>query len=230
MTRLAAIMLIAGVAIAAIAVGAYFIIFAPASGYSLSRTDGAWSNFGSYIGGVLGPAFALFAFLAVLLTVWLQAKQIESSRRQAHLEELQRVIATIAKTIDDLLASPAEANALVPAMVERTVFNVLSAAGTAALNRATDYILAAKNSTIIQAAKDSLLLQSQSLLIEMQQLVWCLEQYEIEDGSPTVVEFYKRRYSPIVCWLDAIDLVSASDKVQNYFKPGEFRKFLVLAK
>ena len=171
MTRLAAIMLIAGVAIAAIAVGAYFIIFAPASGYSLSRTDGAWSNFGSYIGGVLGPAFALFAFLAVLLTVWLQAKQIESSRRQAHLEELQRVIATIAKTIDDLLASPAEANALVPAMVERTVFNVLSAAGTAALNRATDYILAAKNSTIIQAAKDSLLLQSQSLLIEMQQHV-----------------------------------------------------------
>ena len=230
MIRLASMMLLVGVLVAVLAIGAYFLVFAPASRYSLSRTDGAWSNFGSYVGGVLGPTFALLAFLAVLLTVWLQAKQLESSRRQAHLEELQRVVATIAKTIDDMLVQSAGSNALVPTMAERTVFNVLSAAGTAALVAALDYIVGAKNSTIVQAAKDSLLVQSQSLLIEMHQLVWCLEQYELEGGSPTVVEFYKRRYNPIVCWLDAIDLVNHSERIQSYFKPREFRKFLVPAK
>jgi hypothetical protein len=230
MIRLASLMLVVGVCVAVLAIGAYFFVFGPTSDYRLSRTDSAWSNFGSYVGGVLGPTFALLAFLAVLLTVWLQAKQIEGSRKQAHLEELQRVIATVAKTIDDALAQSAGPNTLVPAMAERTVFNVLSAAGTAALTTASDQMLTVKGSTIVQAAKDSLLLQSQSLLIEMQQLVWCLEQYEIEDGSPTVVDFYKRRYNPVICWLDAIDLVNSSERIQNYFKPKEFREFLVPGK
>ena len=225
------LMVTVGVVAVAAAVGAYIAVFAPASQYTLSRSDGAWSNFGSYVGGVLGPAFAFLAFAAVLVTVWLQARQLEFARKQAHLEELQRVVAGVSKMIDDLLSQPAGPSTIlaVPQGGERTVFVVLSAAGTAALASASEYLVEARNATIIRAARESLLLQASSLLIELQQLAWCLEEYEREGGSATVVKFYRDRYSAVVCWLDAIELAGASKRVQDYYKPKAFRQFLVRA-
>jgi len=225
----AKLLLVVGALAAALAIGAYVLVFAPASGYSLSTSDSTWSNFGSYVGGVLGPVFAFLAFIAVLVTVWLQAKQLEHAKRQAQLEELQRVVAAVSKIIDDLLAQPAGSAgaASSPQNPERTVFTVLSAAGTAALASTPDYIVSASNNTLVRSAKDSLLLQSSSLVIELHQLVWCLTEYEREGGSLTVAKFYKSRYNAVVCWLDSIGLASSSERVQEYFRPKEFRQFLV---
>ena len=225
--QVAKLLLIAGTLAAAVAIGAYVAVFAPESGYTLSRSDGNWSNFGSYVGGVLGPAFAFLAFVAVLVTVWLQAKQLEHARKQAQLEELQRVVSAVSKIIDDLLAQPAGPTSSLAQSNERTVFIVLSAAGTAALASTADYVVNASNSAVIRSARDSLLLQASSLLIELQQLVWCLDEYEREGGSLTVARFYRNRYSAVVCWLDAIELASSSERVQTYFKPKEFRQFLL---
>ena len=226
--RTATLMLVVGVIAVVLTVGAYVVIIGSAAGFTLSTSDGNWSNFGSYVGGVLGPSFAFLAFVAVLVTVWLQAQQLELTKQQSHLEELQRVIATVSKTLDDLLVQPAGpiGNQPVAANAERTVFIVLSAAGTAALNTTSDYIVSARNSTVIQSAKDALLLQVGSLSIELQQLVWCLQEYEKEGGSSTVSEFYKRRYSAVVCWLDASELAKPSERVLEYFKPKDFQKFL----
>jgi uncharacterized membrane protein len=227
--QVAKLLLMVGALAAALAIGAYVAVFAPGSDYSLSRSDGNWSNFGSYVGGVLGPAFAFLAFVAVLVTVWLQAKQLEHTKKQAQLEELQRVVAAVSKIIDDLLAQPAgsASPSALAQSTERSVFVVLSAAGTAALASTADYVVNASNSAVIQSAKDSLLLQASSLLIELQQLVWCLDEYEREGGSMTVARFYRNRYSAVVCWLDAIELASSSERVQTYFKPKEFRQFLL---
>lgn len=230
--QVARIMLVAGALAAALAIGAYVAVFAPVSGYSLSRSDSSWSNFGSYVGGILGPVFAFLAFVAVLVTVWLQAKQLEHTKKQAQLEELQRVVAAVSKIIDDMLAQPA-GPASSPSIAPNgacTVFIILSAAGTAALASTADYVLVASNNTVIRSAKDSLLLQASSLLIELHQLVWCLDEYEREGGSLTVAKFYKNRYNAVVCWLDAIELAGSSERVQEYFRPKEFRQFLAHTK
>ena len=97
-------MLAVGTLLATLAVAVYVFTFGPNSGFSLSPTDGAWSNFGSYIGGVLGPVFSFLAFAGVLLTVWLQAQQLDESRAQANLQEIQRVLSSLATRIDELLA------------------------------------------------------------------------------------------------------------------------------
>ena len=227
--RVAATLLLAGLAAATLAVGAYFLTFAPASNYHLSATDGAWSNFGSYLGGVLGPLFSFLAFVGVLFTVWLQAKQLEDSKSRAHLDELQRVQAIVAKNIDDLLAQP-------PAAIVQfanlggsglTVFSVLSAAGTAALMPKSGPMVAATQEMTVKAAKESISLKVGAILVELHQLVWCLQEYEGMDGSPAVATFYRKRYEAIVCWLDVLGFCESHARVQSYFQPRELRQYLV---
>ncbi|UUI59229.1 hypothetical protein [Aeromonas salmonicida] len=60
----------------------YFSIFGPKSDYSLARNDQAWANFGSFIGGTIGPILSLFAFLGVLLTIFIQKRQFDLAKEQ----------------------------------------------------------------------------------------------------------------------------------------------------
>ena len=228
--RIALALLIFGLMAALAAISAYVGVFAVESGFTLSRTDQSWSNFGSYLGGVLGTMFAFLAFVAVLFTVWLQAKQLDNAKVQSHLEELQRVIASVAANVDALLAQPPglsnEASDF--RNTERTVFTILSAAGAAALRSTPDYIVEASNNNLIRISKDAILLQAGTLSIELNQLVWCLEEYLREGGSKTVSKFYVIRYTAVVCWLDALELVHLSLLLQAYFKPKESRQHLAI--
>lgn len=226
--KLAALLLAAGLLFAMAAVGAYFVVFGPKSGYSLSQNDAAWSNFGSYVGGVIGPAFSFLAFVGVLITVWLQAKQLDTSRVQANLEEIQRALANISVRIDTLLAqTPTHQinhHRLRGAPV--SIFTVISGAGTAALSSSSDYIVQASNEELIAIAREAVAAETAAIGLELEQLAWCLQEYQANDGSLTVVEFYKRRYGAIICWLDAIGKLNSHHRVQNYFKPKELRQFL----
>lgn len=60
----------------------YFSIFGPLSDYSLAHNDQAWANFGSFIGGTIGPILSLFAFLGVLLTIFIQKQQFDLAKEQ----------------------------------------------------------------------------------------------------------------------------------------------------
>ena len=226
--RIAAFLLFAGLIASVAAIGTYVAVFAGPSQYTLARTDGSWANFGSYLGGVLGPAFAFLAFAAVLVTVWLQARQLDNARQQSQLEEIQRVVSVVSANIDSLLSQVASgtSQSVDPKNVERTVFVVLAAGGTASLASTANYLVEASNNSLVRSTKDALLLQGRSLVIELQQLVWCLEEYEREGGSSTVIMFYRKRYSAIVCWLEGLGLAD-SERVQAYFKPKEFRQFLI---
>lgn len=224
----AALLLLLGLVFALIAIGAYFSVFGPQSGYSLAKSDGAWANFGSYVGGVLGPLFSFLAFGGVLLTVWIQAKQLDTLRAQANYEEIQRVVSSISSNIDTLLAQAPNQHIdhyrLRDAPI--TIFTVISAAGTAALSSPTDYIVQASHEKLIAVSKAAIATEATAIGLEFEQLAWCLQQYQEQNGSATVVEFYKRRYNPVVCWLDAIGNLDAHHRVQAYFEPKVFRKFL----
>ena len=72
---------VCAVVLLVIAVVPYWIRF----GMDLSSDKNDWAVFGTYLGGVLGPAYTLLAFAAFLFT-------IHQQRRQAMLEELQDVM------------------------------------------------------------------------------------------------------------------------------------------
>jgi hypothetical protein len=224
----AALLLGLGFTLALIVIGAYFSIFGPQSGFTLAVSDVAWSNFGSYVGGVLGPIFSFLAFVGVLLTVYLQAMQLDTLRSQANHEEIQRVASTISSRIDSLLSQAPNKNIddhrLRNAPI--TIFTLISGAGSAALALSSDYIVQASRDKLIANSKAAIETEISTIALELDQLVWCLEQYEKQSGSTTVVEFYKRRYNALVCWLDAIGELDSDHRVQGYFQPKTFRQYL----
>lgn len=70
-----------------IALGFYFQQF---SG-GLSEAQDLWGQFGDYLGGVLGPLFSLMALFALLITAWIQFKNVTltSEELDQSVESLQ---------------------------------------------------------------------------------------------------------------------------------------------
>lgn len=64
-------------------VGIYVIHF---KSLSLSPETSDWAYFGDYIGGVLGPLFALASFLAIVITLILQIKELSLQRKEFELQ------------------------------------------------------------------------------------------------------------------------------------------------
>lgn len=227
--RKLAVALLAVGGVAAIgAVSAYVWNFAPASGYSIASGDAAWSNFGSYLGGVLGPAFSFLAFLGVLLTVWLQAQQLDITRNQANLEEVQRVVSSLSTRIDELLAL--NSSRLLRHSRFRddpiTVFSAISGAGTAALTKPDSFISEASRDQLIREVLDHFSGPLTAIGLELDHLTWCLRQYEDGGGSAIVRKYYFRRYLALVVWLHALGLVSSHVEVQRFFDPEANRWLL----
>ena len=66
----------------------YFSIFYG----GLSETHKAWSEFGDYVGGVLGAIFAFLSLIALLYTIWVQHKELQEHRDQMReANSLQRL-------------------------------------------------------------------------------------------------------------------------------------------
>jgi len=227
--KLALLLLIIAFTVAVLALGAYFLTFGPRTGFHLSKYDIAWANFGNYAAGVLGPLFGFLAFVGVLLTVWLQAKQLDAARQQAGLEEIQRVLATVSAQIDALLSQPPNQHIDHHRLrnAPNTVFTIITAAGSAAISPATDYIVQASNETLVREAQQAVAAQMSAIGLELDQLAWCLQEYEKQAGSATVVSFYKRRFNTVTCWIDAIQSLDSRTYVQAVFTPRESRQALL---
>lgn len=191
----------------------YFYNFAPKGNFELSPLDTSWANFGSYIGGVLGPLFSFLAFAGVLLTVWLQTIQLDTAKSQAKIEEFQRVLANVSLQLDGLLAHrlahPEHPNNL------ETVFYYISAAATAAMAPPSDYIIESRNRAIIERIKPLIGSIVAVIGIELHQLAWCIEEYDRLDGAESVSNFYRQRYSAVVGWLDALAFLNAHPRVHS---------------
>ncbi|MDI3429798.1 MULTISPECIES: hypothetical protein [Aeromonas] len=81
----------------------YFYIFGPQSNYSLARNDQAWANFGSFIGGTIGPLLSACAFYGVWATYKVQREQLTIAKNQGILDELQRLISNQHQAIEFML-------------------------------------------------------------------------------------------------------------------------------
>jgi len=76
--NLGAVLLFIGV-IALVIGGITITLYAQQFGNSISEKHGLWAEFGDYIGGVLGSIFAFFGLIALLLTLWIQGRELRRS-------------------------------------------------------------------------------------------------------------------------------------------------------
>jgi uncharacterized membrane protein len=94
-------------AVAAVSVQAIYLYKFSSWPIALSNDPAVWGQYGDYIGGLLNPIFSSLAFGGLVVTIVLQARQIDEGKHNAELEEMQRVQSTVAARIDQLLASTA---------------------------------------------------------------------------------------------------------------------------
>jgi hypothetical protein len=199
----------------------YFYAFAPGSWLTLSRDPEDWARFGEYFGGTVGAIFGLIAFGGVLYT-------IREQRRQAVVDEFQRQMALIAQRVDTILEQePAELNSASRVEIERwgvtlNVFYLLATIGNQALREPSPdpQIQAAREMRrrLVLASIDR---QVKNAQIQLQHLVWCLEEYERLGGSSRLNLLYERIYAPIVCWIFVLGKLT-SETVKEYFDPEGF--------
>jgi hypothetical protein len=219
----------AAVLATALVAGLYFISFSHGSRFELSNANLDWGLFGDYVGGTLGTVFSLLAFFGVLCTVWLQASQLDLADKQAQLDEIQRVLATVSTRLDQLLSD--QVNHQFKSYKLRSepanFFRVLSAGGTAKLSPTpSDWMVEAQLNEIIAECKSALGPQAPVVGIELDQLAWLLDRYQEQGGAAAVVDFYRRRYSAVACWLDALGFVGGHPYTQKIFMPQSLREVL----
>jgi hypothetical protein len=214
--------------------GVYIYNFAPGSWFKLSSDPNDWGVFGDYVGGVLNPFFSFLAFIGVIITVVLQARQLDIARQQANFEEIQRVLLSLSARIDSLLSAP-------PAVSDRgfldlsprpqTVFELVSALGTMHLSRPpkedADWLRFHALEKRLQQVEQSIGGQLNVLCLELESLAWTLGRYAKDGGSETVIEFYKYRYRAILVWLDEMGRLTSHGQIQSVFAPKESRKYMV---
>ena len=213
---------VAGAVIAIFVVVALYVWrFARQSGFALANDTSAWAQFGDYLAGTLGPSFALLAFLGVLLTLRLQALQLDLAQKQAGLEEIQRLLGTIAIRIDQLLDQNVEHGFSLPSLraSPATFSHVLSAGAGALLNSSSDWLKQALGARTAEEAKRALATPALGVGLELDQLAWCLGEYRVGGGTSEVVRYYKRRYGAVACWLDALGFLNAHPYAQREFDP-----------
>jgi hypothetical protein len=175
-----ALVVISALAVFAV-VGAYSLHFGPQSGWHLSADPEDWARFGEYVGGIFGT----LAFGGVLVTINLQREQLDEQRKQFGLQEIQRFPADFSKRVDEILASEASGvtDALRRQMRHRgasmSVFEMLSGIGTSAMRPSDSYLVQGRRKQIHNQVVPIITRNWGLVVIELQQLVVCLQDYEL---------------------------------------------------
>lgn len=198
---------------------------------TLSNDPGVWGQYGDYIGGLLNPIFSSLAFSGLVVTIVLQARQIDEGKHNAELEEMQRVQSTVAARIDQLLSStvildPSKYQELVRfAENPQTVFQLISALGNMALSKPGEddpnFPKWQWNDVSLGGLQAVLDAQTVPLRLEFEALSFMLLRYEVSAGSNDVTAFYRYRYAAVLIWLDALKLLTTHKKVQEFFQPHQ---------
>jgi hypothetical protein len=209
--------------------GIYFWKFAPGHMFELSSDQDIWAQFGTFYSGMMTPLLSLAAFVGILFTIVLQARQLDHAKeqfddlkRKAQLEEIQRVIGSVAATVDGML------NSKVPLYASKrfiqgnpedwTLSTIISALGYGRLTVGDESRHRDPNFKLrMDATYQDSEMAVNAVVIEFESMAWCMNTYRKNGGSEDVLGFYSHRYGPIVGWLKAMDEFHAGTLVEAAF-------------
>jgi hypothetical protein len=227
----------ASAAVAVQLIYVYKFVYVPSQWFTLSNEKSDWGTYGDFVGGLLNPYFSFLAFIAVVLTVVLQARQLDEMKKQAGLEEMQRVMSTVATRIDSLLAAPLalEPENFKPLDAPQSMFTFISLLGTWKIGEAAsakplagqiDWPKWMFNDV---ASKLSAVLDTETVAVrlEFEALAWMLSKYGAQDGNATVIDYHQYRYRAVLVWLNELGLLNSHHQIQAVFKPKESRKYMI---
>jgi hypothetical protein len=206
-----------------IVLGMYFYVFAPGHWLELSRNPGDWERFGTYVGGMLGPIYALLAIGGVLITIAVQ-------REQTTLDQLAGMLARNADSIDAILARepvvlPPAARARAESVGMRgfSVQMLIAALSSQALTPpSADSAVQAYNEALTRELTPALVTDTALVAIELQNLVRCLRQYATVAGTNApLIRLYTDRYRPIVVRIYVLKLLD-TQVLQEHFRPQDY--------
>jgi hypothetical protein len=80
--------------------GVPFYLYRRYFGDTIIASYDKWAQFGDFIGGVLNPFIALFSFIALLLTLWYQSKEISKNDNSRKVDEIISSLQLLEKTIE----------------------------------------------------------------------------------------------------------------------------------
>lgn len=220
-----------GAAAAWAALGLYFYKFAIATGrwFELSSDKQDWGTFGDYLGGVLNPFFSYLAFLGVLFTVILQARQLDTMRQQAGHEEMQRVQASVSQRIDAMLDQPFAPKVQVVSdspVPPTTVRDAIEQLGMFVIRpRPRDDATRSEQDKQIGTRIFELAPMAFPISRELNSLGWLMERYKQAGGHVSVMDHYSFRYvywATLLAGLRFAEL-HAYPNLHAFFEPSKHR-------
>jgi len=188
---------------------------------TLSPEVSDWGQYGDYLGGTLGTYFGFLAFIGVLFTILLQSQQLDHSRKQSKLDEIQRFVADVANKADAFLQQPPKnppqklQASLQGRALPQSVHDLLFAAVNLHLGH-RGVIPEEVAPAVLEDVMACLRRETAIIVIELQHLAGALDVYAAHDGSPEIATLYKDRYKMEVGGLQLLGLLS-SDRVASYF-------------
>ncbi|ACM21472.1 hypothetical protein Geob_3129 [Geotalea daltonii FRC-32] len=203
---------------------AYFIRFGWIMKYPISPNQSDWGTFGDFIGGVLNPIYAFLAFIGVIYTVLLQKRQLTDMKTQQKLEELQQLIFGIAETIDKVLFEQKhkyKSN-------DFNVFTLLRSISDDSIrielnpSHPISCIYDDIRTSVIELISFDLTYVSEQL----SHLIWCLENYEKNQGSKEIKDFYIGKYRNVVFMMKQVRHLHL-EEVEVFFKVDEVKKTVI---
>lgn len=213
--------------------GLYMYKFGPGQWFELSGATANWGVFGDFVGGLLNPFFSFLAFIGVVLTVVLQAKQLDIAKAQSNFEEIQRVMSSISSQVDVLLAEKpigTTGQTRAGAAVLMSMFGLISAIGSLRLERLAKGDGGLPDALSLEAHMQFLqednIAQLTVICLQLETLAWNLNRYIEAGGSRMVIESYQYRYRAITVWLDVMELLTVSGQTHIIFKPKEYRHYM----
>jgi hypothetical protein len=222
------LLLFIGATAALVVQGTYAYKFVVKTGewFSLSPERGDWGTYGDYVGGLLNPIFSFLAFIGIVFTIILQARQLDEAREYKRHEELQALMGSVASTIDALLRTSPVLHGLkkLPDQGDTnlTLFQHIMGLGHGALTLPPEDRIAffGKAYTMLMADIGPLIT---TLTLELHALAWVLEKYKAEGGDGHLNDFYRMRYLAVIVWLKALGHLEGQEKVETVFQPDKYK-------
>jgi hypothetical protein len=211
-------------------------------GFASFDQQSDWAEFGTYLGGVLGPIYALLAFLGLLTTIRLQSKQLVDFQKSAQFEELQEMLASVSTAIE------AKLDAIPPYTILRfkdpktvpTLGGLLN--GTCYIAHQLHIIdsmpsldienlpvifkeTISSNRQYVADVKNDVSPELYRLFAEIDNLAWCCMRYRQKGGSSLITEFYLRKHIDQVLAFDSIGgFVEPDSEIAVFFEIDDKRK------
>jgi uncharacterized membrane protein len=208
--------------VATIIIAAVFIVYFLNFKDGLSSINSDWGTFGDFIGGTLNPILSFLSLIALLVTIFLQSKELKLSRDELKLtrKELIKTAEAAKKQADhfEMESKRSDLYRLIEKLVERIDYNYKE---TFLFDGKTLFDIAPNNLRveINQDEIDKLQrlyknigsLESNTIqLIErdFKRLLDYLKMYESTDDGRYLLEFYQTEYSDLMLFLQSQGMVS----------------------